>query len=90
MSCSDRDSGANAALTYSITSGDDAEAKFSVSGYGVIQTTSFPVDYEATPTKHVYVLVVEVSDSGTAPLKGTAKVIISVCIFIIRIIINTR
>ncbi|CAD5114116.1 DgyrCDS3263 [Dimorphilus gyrociliatus] len=75
LACTDNDlSSSFNTITYTIKSGDDASAKFSLgSSNGLLQTTTTAIDYETNP---LYTLLVECADSGS--LKSTGTVIVDI------------
>lgn len=75
VACTDSDLSASFnSITYTIASGDDATAKFTLgSSNGLLETTSTAIDYE---TKPLYTLQIECANSGG--LKSTATVIVDI------------
>ena len=78
LTCSDDDAGTNAALTYSISSGDDVGSeKFSMTGVNII-TSATALNFES---KITYTLTIHIVDGGTVPLTSQATVIVFVSVF---------
>lgn len=74
LTCSDEDSGANAALTYSVISvnGDTSSTLFEIDASGVVTTAALTtLDYETTNT---YVILLRIEDGGATSLSFTATV----------------
>ncbi|XP_060076861.1 protocadherin Fat 4-like [Ylistrum balloti] len=80
LTCTDADSGTNGNCALSIQSGDDASAKFTISGT-TLQTTGTATDYESLSSQnYIYSLVVIATDTPTAGsvLTGTAYVYVTI------------
>ncbi|XP_060076862.1 protocadherin Fat 4-like [Ylistrum balloti] len=80
LTCTDADSGTNGNCALSIQSGDDASAKFTISGT-TLQTTGTATDYESLSSQnYIYSLVVIATDTATAgsDLTGTAYVYVTI------------
>ncbi|XP_069101545.1 protocadherin Fat 4-like [Argopecten irradians] len=73
LSATDTDDGVNAALTYTIVSGN-ADGKFDISTAGLLSTAA-TLDAETTQS---YTLIVTANDNGATPLTGTTTVYVSV------------
>ncbi|XP_033745663.1 LOW QUALITY PROTEIN: protocadherin Fat 4-like [Pecten maximus] len=70
LTCNDADTGVNAALTYTITSGN-TNTDFAISGAGVVTVANLPSQTD-------YQLQIVVSDTGATPLSTTVYVTIKV------------
>ncbi|XP_046545181.1 protocadherin Fat 4-like [Haliotis rubra] len=70
VTATDKDSGTNGQVTYSITSGD-GQAYFAIDSSSGIITTTQNIDYE---TKHVFFLILQAIDGGTPALSTVGVV----------------
>ncbi|OWF41551.1 Protocadherin Fat 4 [Mizuhopecten yessoensis] len=82
LTCTDADSGTNGNCALSIQSGDDASAKFTISGT-TLETTTTATDYETLSSQnYMYSLVVIATDTASSgagsDLTGTAYVYVTI------------